>query len=140
MYIASSPAPFPAFQCCLLTLKSWEWAWGRGYMYTSHSNAKTGSDVISDKSLVLFSCKTTITGGKSIGNHCFISTGPGGSMAVGSYMCPPPSGHLSYPRQQGHPVPHQAQPQLHFDPSMPHYWKRGMCICREGKTLLKHMT
>ena len=32
--LASSPGPFPAFQCCMLraTLKSWEWASGRGYI------------------------------------------------------------------------------------------------------------
>ena len=66
---------------------------------------------------------------------CFISAGPGGSSAVGGYMCPPPASHLGFPRQQGHPVP-QAQP--HFDTSTPHYWRRGMCICHEGKTLLSY--
>ena len=32
--LASSPGPFPAFQCRRFqhaTLKSWEWAWGQGY-------------------------------------------------------------------------------------------------------------
>ena len=37
-YASLVPGPFPAFQCCTpvfkrATLKSWEWAWGRGYEY-----------------------------------------------------------------------------------------------------------
>ena len=30
LHVTSSPGPFPAFQRA--TLKSWEWAWGRGYI------------------------------------------------------------------------------------------------------------
>ena len=43
--IASSPGPFPVFQHA--TLKSWEWAWGRGY-YTYIVEG----DVISECDLV----------------------------------------------------------------------------------------
>ena len=33
------------FQCCMLTLKSWEWAWGRGqYMYSKYLNLRAFSE------------------------------------------------------------------------------------------------
>ena len=52
--------------------------------------------------------------------------------ATSSYMLWPPFSHPYFPRQEGHQYAyHQVQPQPHFAPGTPNFW-RSMCVLTQN--------